>query len=117
MAYAKKEQFSREDARLARFGKAIAHPARVAILKKLASYDNCYFSEISNEIPLADSTVSQHISELKKAGLVEWSYEPPRIKYFLNIGNWKLARKFFKEFLKTKSQKRGSEVYPKDQLP
>jgi len=105
MAHAKKEQFRSEDIRLAGFGKALAHPARVAILKKLALQDNCYFSEISEEIPLADSTVSQHLSELKKAGLIEWKYEPPRIKYFLNIANWKLARKYFKEFMKTKSQK------------
>ncbi len=103
MAYSKKEKFGNKDIRLAIFGKALAHPARVAILKKLAMHDNCYFSEISDNIPLADSTISQHLSELKKAGLVEWKYEPPRIKYFLNIANWKQARKYLKEFLKTKS--------------
>ncbi len=102
MAHAKKDQFGSQDRRLATFGKALAHPARVAILKKLAMNDNCYFSEISENIPLADSTVSQHLSELKKAGLIEWKYEPPRIKYFINIENWKQARKYFKEFLKTK---------------
>lgn len=102
MAYAKKKKFSSQDIRLAVFGKALAHPARVAILKKLAINDNCYFSELSNDIPLADSTVSQHLSELKKAGLIEWQYEPPRIKYFINIANWKQARKYFKEILKIK---------------
>jgi ArsR family transcriptional regulator len=102
MAYAKKEKFSSQDIRLAGFGKAIAHPARVAILKKLAMKDNCYFSEISDDIPLADSTVSQHLGELKKAGLIEWQYEPPRIKYFINIANWKQERKYLKTFLKTK---------------
>jgi ArsR family transcriptional regulator len=104
MAYAKKEQFSTENVRLARFGKAMAHPARIAILKKLALRNNCYFSEIADDIPLADSTVSQHLAELKKAGLIEWVYEPPRIKYFLNIANWKQVRKYYKEFMKTKSE-------------
>ena len=102
MAHAKKDQFDRQDVRLAIFGKALAHPARVAILKVLVMNDYCYFSELSENIPLADSTVSQQLSELKKAGLVEWKYEPPRIKYFINIINWRQARKYFKEFMKTK---------------
>jgi ArsR family transcriptional regulator len=102
MAHAKKEQFNRDDIRMARFAKALAHPARVAILRYLGTHENCFFNEISGEIPLADSTVSQHLSELKQAALVQWSYEPPKIKYYLNIENWKLARKQFKDFLKTK---------------
>lgn len=104
MAYAKKEKFGAEDIKLAEFGKAFAHPARVAILKKLALRHNCYYSEITNDIPLADSTVSQHLAELKKAGLIDWIYEPPRIKYFINITNWKIARKYFKELLKRKQE-------------
>jgi ArsR family transcriptional regulator len=97
MAPSKTEKFQKEDTRLAKFARAMAHPARIAILRHLASVDRCCFSEISKEIPLADSTVSQHMTELKNAGLVQGSFEPPRINYCIDAENWKLARKLFKE--------------------
>jgi len=105
MASAKKDKYSREDIRLARYAKALAHPARIAILRHLASMDNCCFNEISKELPLADSTVSQHMTELKNAGLIQGSFEPPRIQYCINAENWKQARKSFKEFTKIKGTK------------
>jgi DNA-binding transcriptional ArsR family regulator len=101
MAPSKKDKFRETDIRLAKFAKAMAHPARVAILRHLASLDECCFNDISKEIPLADSTVSQHMTELKSAGLIQGSFEPPRIKYCINTENWKLARKYFKELTKT----------------
>ncbi|MCJ7449292.1 MAG: metalloregulator ArsR/SmtB family transcription factor [Bacteroidales bacterium] len=102
MASAKKEKYAREDIRLARYAKALAHPARIAILRHLASLDNCCFNEISKELPLADSTVSQHMNELKDAGLIQGSFKPPRVQYCINTENWKQARKYFKEFTKIK---------------
>jgi DNA-binding transcriptional ArsR family regulator len=105
MASAKKEKYSREDIRLARYAKALGHPARIAILRHLASMDNCCFNEISKELPLADSTVSQHMNELKDAGLIQGSFEPPRVQYCINAENWKQARKYFKEFIKIRNTK------------
>src|SRR4030042_2991295 len=102
MAPTKKENYSKEDIRLASFAKALSHPARIAIIRHLASLETCCFNEISKELPLADSTVSQHLKELKKAGLVQGSIDPPRVKYCINNKNWKLARKYFKEFMKMK---------------
>lgn len=84
--------------KIARFAKALGHPARIAILKHLASLDNCCFNEISKEIPLADSTVSQHLTELKKAGLIQGSIEPPNVKYCINYENWEQLRKFLRDF-------------------
>ncbi len=107
MAPSKTSQFSKEDIRLARFAKAMAHPARIAILRHLASLDTCCFNEVSKEIPLADSTVSQHMTEIKSAGLIQGSFEPPRIKYCINPENWKLARKLFKELTKTDKVKKN----------
>jgi ArsR family transcriptional regulator len=106
MAPSKTEKFTKEDIKLARFAKAMAHPARIAILRHLASLDECCFSDISKEIPLADSTVSQHMTELKSAGLIQGNFEPPRIKYCINIENWRLARKYFKELTKTEKDKK-----------
>jgi len=89
--------YSEDTVKIARFAKALGHPARIAILKYLASMDNCCFNEISKEIPLADSTVSQHLTELKNAGLIQGSIEPPNVKYCINYESWQLIRKYLKE--------------------
>lgn len=102
MAQSFKGKYSKEDIMLAGFAKALAHPARIAILRHLANMETCFFNEVSKEIPLADSTVSQHMTELKRAGLIQDSFDPPRIRYYINVKNWKLARKYFKEFTKIK---------------
>jgi len=96
----KKIRYTDDDINLAIFAKAISHPARVSILRQIASSRACFFNEISREFLLADSTVSQHISELKKSGLIKSSYEPPRVKYTIDNKNWKSARKYLKDFLK-----------------
>ncbi len=95
-------KYSDEDIRIAQFAKALGHPARISILRHLASLDTCCFNEISKELPLADSTVSQHLTELKKAGLIQGSIEPPRVQYCINYENWKAARKYLKGFAKTR---------------
>ena len=95
-----RNNYSIEDVKIARFAKALGHPARIAILRQLTSLETCCFNEISKELPLADSTVSQHLTELKKAGLIQGSIEPPRVQYCINYENWKIARKYFKDFAK-----------------
>lgn len=105
MAPPRHQQFSDEDIKLARIAKALSHPARIAILRHLASLETCCFNEISKVVPLADSTVSQHMSELKNAGLIQGSFDPPRVKYCINYENWKLARKSIKELSKIKVAK------------
>jgi ArsR family transcriptional regulator, arsenate/arsenite/antimonite-responsive transcriptional repressor len=109
MASPKKEQFTKEEIKLARFAKALSHPARIAILRHLASLETCCFKEISLELPLADSTVSQHLAELKRAGLVQEKSEHPKVIYFIDHGNWKLARKYFKEFIRIRVAKNEKE--------
>ncbi len=84
MAYSKKDAFPSMDARLAAFAKALSHPARIAILKTLADGNRCVCGEIVEVIPLAQSTVSQHLKELKKAGLIKGEVEGQRICYCLN---------------------------------
>jgi len=101
----KNENYTQEDIKLARFAKALGHPARVAILRHLASLNTCCFNEISKELPIADSTVSQHMSELKNAGLIQGSFEPPKVQYCINIENWKLAKKYFREFIGIKIER------------
>lgn len=86
------------DLKIARFAKALGHPARIAILRHLASLDTCRFTDISNELSLANSTVYQHLAELKRAGLIQGCIDPPNLQYCINYENWKLLRKHFKDF-------------------
>jgi predicted transcriptional regulator len=87
-----------EDIKIARFAKALGHPARISILRHLATLDTCRFTDISNELSLANSTVYQHLAELRRAGLIQGCIDPPRIQYCINYENWKLLRKYFKDF-------------------
>ncbi len=85
---------------MAAFCKALAHPARITILKLLLSKESCICGDIVKEIPLAQSTVSQHLKELKKAGLIQGNITPPQVKYCINQDNWLAAKKALKTFLK-----------------
>jgi ArsR family transcriptional regulator, arsenate/arsenite/antimonite-responsive transcriptional repressor len=102
MAHSKKNEFNEADILIARFAKALGHPARIAIMKQLASLNNCCFGELFSNLPIAQSTVSQHLSELKDAGLIQGSIEPPRIKYCINRKNWTEAQKLICGFLEMK---------------
>jgi ArsR family transcriptional regulator, arsenate/arsenite/antimonite-responsive transcriptional repressor len=86
----KKEAFSPEDQELAEMAKALAHPARVAILKELAKRNSCICGEIVEVLPLAQSTVSQHLKELQKAGLISGTVEGVKSCYCIN---WEAFRK------------------------
>lgn len=108
MAQNKKESFTQKEQALAEFAKSIAHPARIAILKVLAQRNECICGDIVDELPLAQSTVSQHLKELKNAGLIEGTIDGPRSCYCIN---WKAFEKFMTEFsvlfnnLKAKNEK------------
>lgn len=97
-----KPKYDKADILLARYAKALGHPARIAIMKHLASLNTCCFSEILKELPIAQSTVSQHLSELKEAGFIQGSVEPPKVKYCINKKNWALAQKLFRDFINQK---------------
>jgi len=95
MALNKKEEFGNKEQSLAAFAKAISHPARIAILTVLAKKNECICGEIVEVLPLAQSTVSQHLKELKTAGLIDGSIDGPRSCYCIN---WKAFEKFNNDF-------------------
>ncbi|HRX93558.1 MAG TPA: metalloregulator ArsR/SmtB family transcription factor, partial [Chitinophagaceae bacterium] len=78
MAFNKKEEFTQKEQELAAFAKAMSHPARIAILKVLARRNECICGDIVEVLPLAQSTVSQHLKELKNAGLIDGNIDGPR---------------------------------------
>ncbi|MGM9693472.1 MAG: ArsR/SmtB family transcription factor [Alloprevotella sp.] len=92
------KDYSIRQAQLARFAKALGHPARIAILQFLAKQDTCYFGDIHEELPIAKATVSQHLKELKDAGLIQGEVEAPKVKYCIKRDNWQLARELFGGF-------------------
>jgi len=81
--------------RLARFAKALSHPARIVILKFMEQNRCCYVKDIQAILPMAQSTISQHIKELKKAGLITGDSKPPKVKYCVNMSNWQIAKALF----------------------
>ena len=83
----------------ARYAKAMSHPIRMYILDLLSKQSCCYSGDLSEVLPIAKSTLSQHLKELKNAGLIQGEIEPPKIKYCLNQENWEEAKKLFKNFL------------------
>lgn len=95
----KKKQYTTDQEQIARFAKAMGHPARMAILAFLAKQDSCFFGDIHEELPIAKATVSQHLKELKDAGLIQGEIETPKVRYCINQENWELARKLFAAFL------------------
>src|SRR3982751_2981567 len=95
MAVHKREHFTEAEQQLAAIAKALGHPARIAILKLLAQRQACVCGELVLELPLSQSTVSQHLKELKAAGLVQGEVDGPRVCYCLDAAGWAAARQMF----------------------
>lgn len=92
--------YKTETEELARFAKALGHPTRIAILNYLDRQSCCFTGDLVDVFPLAQSTISQHLKELKSAGLIQGTLEPPKIKYCINSENWKKAKSLFSQFFK-----------------
>lgn len=97
--------YSENQVKLARFAKAMGHPARIKILEILSERGCCYSGNIADEFPIALSTLSQHLKELKAAGLIQGEINPPFIKYCINQENWDISKCLFDVFLADKSLK------------
>ena len=90
--------YTLQEEKMARYAKALSHPARVYILRFLDRQCACYVGNIVDELPMAQSSVSQHLKELKNAGLIQGTVEPPKIKYCINRKNWEEAQILFSNF-------------------
>jgi len=98
----KTKPYTAEQERLARYGKALSHPVRVFVMDFLANNLDkcCYSGDMAEELPIARSTLSEHLKELKKAGLIQGEINPPYIKYCINRDNWDEARLLLDNFFK-----------------
>lgn len=104
MAYTISNDYKEEEIALARIAKAMGHPARIAILKYLASLNTCCFGDINKELPIAKATVSQHLAELKDAGLIRGDIVPPKVNYCIDRDNWAKAKLLFNTLFRDENE-------------
>ena len=98
MGATKTELFTREQNEVAMMCKAIAHPARIAILQKLVATNACICGDLADELGLAQPTISQHLKELKNAGLIQGTVEGTSICYCIEPITWKKYQEMFYDF-------------------
>lgn len=94
MGTTKTEEFTIKDNKIAKYAKALAHPARVAILQLLIKKQACICGDIVEELPLSQSTVSQHLKELKEAGLIKGDVEGVKVCYCIDEKEWEAAKSY-----------------------
>lgn len=99
MGLAKTEEFTVKDNKTANYAKALAHPARVAILQFLIRMKDCICGDIVEELPLSQSTVSQHLKELKEAGLIKGNIDGASICYCIDEKGWEEAKTYLNTLL------------------
>ena len=105
MAVHKKEEFGQQEQELAALAKALAHPARIAILKELAKRQTCVCGEIVEVLPLAQSTVSQHLKELLNAGLIQGTVEGAKSCYCINAAAFLRLERLLGSFISDTKQR------------
>jgi ArsR family transcriptional regulator, arsenate/arsenite/antimonite-responsive transcriptional repressor len=88
---------SDEQKKAARYAKAMGHPVQMYVLELLSKQSCCYSGDLTEVLPIAKSTLSQHLKELKEAGLIQGEIEAPKIKYCLNRNNWEEAKQLVKK--------------------
>lgn len=97
------EKYCNHTVKTAAISKALSHPIRLFIIKKLSEMNSCCYSgDIAEELSISRSTLSQHLKELKYAGLIQGEIKGPFIKYCLNRENWNVAKKLYSELFNYK---------------
>jgi DNA-binding transcriptional ArsR family regulator len=97
MGLTKSEEFTVKDNKLAKYAKALSHPARIAILRILIKEQSCICGDIVEELPLSQSTVSQHLKELKEAGLIKGEIEGAKVCYCIDETELNQAKSYIDE--------------------
>ncbi|GFD72508.1 MULTISPECIES: ArsR/SmtB family transcription factor [Tenacibaculum] len=99
MGLTKSEIFSEEQNQLASIAKVLGHPARIAILQHLFKLNSCVCGDLVNEIGLAQPTISQHLKELKKIGIIKGTIEGTSVCYCINPAKWQETKTLLSSFL------------------
>jgi len=99
MGVSKIDKFSESQNQLASLAKVLGHPARIAILQELFKRDSCICGDLVSEIGLAQATISQHLRELKNAGLIKGTIDGTSVCYCINLETWKTLKGVLSDFL------------------
>lgn len=99
MGLTKSEIFTEEQNQIASIAKVLGHPARIAILQFLIKLESCVCGDLVKDIGLAQPTISQHLKELKKVGLIKGTIEGTSVCYCINDENWELIKNLLGQFL------------------
>jgi DNA-binding transcriptional ArsR family regulator len=94
MGITKTEEFTVKQNKIAKYTKALAHPARVAILELLIKKQSCICGDIVDDLPLSQSTVSQHLKELKECGLIKGDVDGAKVCYCIDEKEWETAKNY-----------------------
>jgi DNA-binding transcriptional ArsR family regulator len=105
MGASKTEEFTLKQNKIAKYMKALGHPARMAILEVLIKKQACICGDIVDELPLSQSTVSQHLKELKEAGLIKGDIEGVKVCYCIDEKEWEIAKTYINSFFSTYTNK------------
>ncbi len=103
MGLTKTEEFTVKQNKIAKYMKALGHPARIAILEVLIKKASCMCGDIVEELPLSQSTVSQHLKELKEAGFIKGDIEGTKVCYCIDEKEWETAKTYLNTFLNSYS--------------
>lgn len=98
MAVSKAYKFDQQQNTVAGIAKALAHPARIAIIQHIASRESCICNDLVEELPLSQSTISQHLNELKRVGLIKGEVDGPKICYCIDMEVWEDAKQAIQMF-------------------
>lgn len=104
MGATKTEHFTNKQNQIATIAKALGHPARIAILEYLMTVDECICGDIVNELPLAQPTVSQHLKELKNAGIIKGNVEGNAICYCIDEKTINILNVYFSKIVQKVSK-------------
>lgn len=99
MGITKSEKFTDEQNKIAQLAKVLGHPARISILQQLFQSESCICGELVDQIGLAQPTISQHLKELKNAGLIKGNVEGTSVCYCIDRENWNSMKNLLVEFL------------------
>lgn len=106
MGASKTEHFTDRQNQIAKIAKALGHPARIAIIEYLMKVNECICGDIVNELPLAQPTVSQHLKELKNAGIIKGNIEGNSVCYCIDEKTIDIISSYFSEIVKTVTKSR-----------
>jgi ArsR family transcriptional regulator, arsenate/arsenite/antimonite-responsive transcriptional repressor len=101
--HAKTADFEQDLQEIALWAKLLSHPARIAVIQLLAEKKTCISGDIANELPLSRATVSQHLQELKNAGLIKGEISGLNVNYCLNVEQWQTIKDKFEAFFASTS--------------